>query len=160
MYCNQCGKELQPEQRFCGQCGSVAAGVTAVVPQDSMARHVHLLGILWLVLGALTMIGGLAVLVVAHTVFGPRGVAVEDAPHFLRPLLTLVGFAILAKAALTFILGIGLLQRQSWARVLGIVLGIISLLHVPFGTALGIYTLWVLLSADAEQRYARLAGVA
>jgi len=41
--------------------------------------------------------------------------------------------------------------------VLTIVLAFVSLVQVPFGTALGIYTLWALLSANAEERYARLA---
>ena len=56
--------------------------------------------------------------------------------------------------------GVGLLERRSWARVLAIVLGIISLIHMPFGTALGIYTLWVLMPAESEREYRRLAGAA
>ena len=130
-----------------------------VVRQDPMAHHVHLLGILWLVLGVLTALGGVALFVVANIIFGRQGIATEQgAPPFIRPLLSIIGCAILAKAAVSFIAGIGLLQRQPWARVLAIVLGVISLLNVPFGTALGIYTLWALLSANAEERYQKLAG--
>jgi len=46
------------------------------------------------------------------------------------------------------------MSRCPWARMLAIVLGCISLIHFPFGTALGIYTLWVLVpqGADAEYR--------
>jgi hypothetical protein len=44
------------------------------------------------------------------------------------------------------------------ARMLAIVLGCISLIHLPFGTALGIYTLWVLLPADADTEYRSMAG--
>jgi hypothetical protein len=50
-----------------------------------------------------------------------------------------------------------LLKHQSWARIAAIVLGIVSLLHPPFGTALGIYTLWVLLSDQGGVEYDRLA---
>jgi hypothetical protein len=42
------------------------------------------------------------------------------------------------------LVGYGLLARQGWGRVLAIVFGILSLIRIPFGTALGIYTLWVL----------------
>jgi hypothetical protein len=42
--------------------------------------------------------------------------------------------------------------------VLTIVLGCISLIHFPLGTALGIYTLWVLFPPEAEREYVRLAG--
>ena len=40
--------------------------------------------------------------------------------------------------------GWGLLQRKSWSRVLAIVVGVISLVNFPFGTVLGIYTLWAM----------------
>ena len=56
--------------------------------------------------------------------------------------------------------GWGLLERQSWARTLAIVLGCFNLLSMPFGTALGIYTLWVLVSPGAEQEYAALTRTA
>jgi hypothetical protein len=29
----------------------------------------------------------------------------------------------------------------------------LALIHIPFGTALGVYTLWVLLPAKAEEEY-------
>jgi hypothetical protein len=41
--------------------------------------------------------------------------------------------------------------------MLVIVLGVISLIEVPFGTALGIYTLWVLLPAQSEAEYRQLS---
>jgi zinc-ribbon domain len=157
MYCNQCGKELQPNQQFCSSCGAAVGATPVFVRQDPIGRHVHLLGVLWLVLGVLTTLGGVAVMIVAHVIFGPSGVA-TDAPPFIRPLLSVVGILVLAKGVASFLAGIGLLQRQPWARVLTIVMGFISLLQVPLGTALGIYTLWVLLSANAEERYRRLAA--
>jgi 4-amino-4-deoxy-L-arabinose transferase-like glycosyltransferase len=49
-----------------------------------------------------------------------------------------------------------LIEHERWARVAGIALGILALVHPPFGTLLGIYTLWVLLSHDAGA-YDRLA---
>jgi hypothetical protein len=53
----------------------------------------------------------------------------------------------------------GLYERQSWARILGIVVGFLALIRFPFGTALGIYTLWVLLPQGSEREYDALAGV-
>ncbi len=40
--------------------------------------------------------------------------------------------------------GIGLLNRQPWARILLLVLSVFELISFPIGTAIGIYTLWVL----------------
>jgi hypothetical protein len=57
-------------------------------------------------------------------------------------------------------LGLGLMRRHPWARTAGIALGILALFHVPIGTALGIYTLWVLLADEngEEYRYMARAG--
>jgi len=43
-----------------------------------------------------------------------------------------------------FICGYGLLTKKSWSRIFGIVLSCLSLLNIPFGTAIGIYGLWIL----------------
>ena len=47
------------------------------------------------------------------------------------------------------IAGVGLLQRKSWSRVLTLIVGAIGLLDIPVGTALGIYTFWVLMRDEA-----------
>ena len=44
--------------------------------------------------------------------------------------------------------GIGLLSYRPWARILMLIIGVLDLLQVPFGTILGIYTLWVLLKDE------------
>jgi hypothetical protein len=52
--------------------------------------------------------------------------------------------------------GYGLLTRKPWARVLAIVVGILGLLNFPVGTAIGIYTLWVLMQPAASEYFAGL----
>jgi hypothetical protein len=63
----------------------------------------------------------------------------------------------IAMAVTGFLVGFGLLERRPWARSLAIVLAVIALLHPLLGTALGIYTLWVLLPAESEEEYRRTA---
>lgn len=75
---------------------------------------------------------------------------------FIRPLLSAIAIVLLCKAAVGIAAGLGLLQRQDWGRILAIVLGVISLINIPFGTALGVYTLWVLVSPGADQEYQAL----
>jgi len=65
---------------------------------------------------------------------------------------------VLAKAAFGFMAGWGLLQREPWARILTLVLGFISLFNVPFGTAVGVYTLWVLLPQQSQEEYDAMAA--
>jgi hypothetical protein len=51
--------------------------------------------------------------------------------------------------------GIGLLQFRSWARITMIVISALDLIHIPFGTALGIYGFWVLLNPQTEAMFNR-----
>ncbi|HKT24688.1 MAG TPA: hypothetical protein VJR04_08785, partial [Terriglobales bacterium] len=95
--------------------------------------------------------------IIANTIFGRYN---EGHPAFLHPLLSGIACFIAIKAGASLIAGIGLLERQSWARPLVLVLAFIALLNIPFGTALGVYTLWVFMSPQADVEYQRLAASA
>jgi hypothetical protein len=49
------------------------------------------------------------------------------------------------------VIGVGLLQRRSWARIAGIVISLLNLFYFPLGTMLGVYGLWVLFAKDTER---------
>jgi hypothetical protein len=51
------------------------------------------------------------------------------------------------------IAGLGLLRYQPWARLLTIVLAALNLVNVPVGTAIGLYTLWVLMQDETEKLF-------
>lgn len=53
-------------------------------------------------------------------------------------------------AAANIIVGIGLWRFKRWARIAGIILGILSLVSFPFGTAFGIYAMVILFRKDTE----------
>jgi hypothetical protein len=63
----------------------------------------------------------------------------------------------MAAAALAFLTGFALLNRKSWGRTLAIVAGVLSLIKIPIGTALGIYTLWVLAPGHSGVEYDAMA---
>lgn len=155
MFCQNCGTQIQPGQQFCSKCAMPLVGYA---PQQKwrLQRHLHLLGIFWIAYSAIHALAGISLMMVANIVFGHQGLA-SGAPSFLQPLLSTIGILLLVKSVLGVAAGWGLLQHLDWARVLAIVLSFISLFNVPFGTALGIYTLWVLLSQGAEAEYRTLA---
>jgi hypothetical protein len=49
--------------------------------------------------------------------------------------------------------GFGIVRLRPWARIGGIVVAVLSLIVIPFGTLFGIYALWVLFSPDAERLF-------
>lgn len=126
--------------------------------QGRIAGHIRLLGIFWLALSVFRLIPGLFLLVFFNRNFW--GLFPPDMPRFVFGLVHVVGLLMLAGAVIGIIAGWGLLERQPWARMLTIVLGFFNLLDMPLGTALGIYTLWVLLPARSEEEYRRISRVA
>jgi len=157
MFCDACGNSLQPDQRFCSRCGkAISGGAPLMYPrQNRVQEHIRLLGILWLAVSALNAVGGAVLIIIANTLFlhvSEMGVPAVQA-MWLHPFLQAIGFLILVKAAFGFLAGWGLLQRESWARMMTLILSFFALFNVPFGTALGIYSLWVLLPAESERDY-------
>ena len=114
-----------------------------------METHVKILGVLYIVFHVF----GLLLAFLAFAVLSGIGLFSGDEEAFF--IMPLVGSAV---SCVLFVLsfpgvigGIGLLYRKGWARVLVLVLGVLSLLEFPFGTLLGIYTLWVLLQRETDQ---------
>jgi hypothetical protein len=162
MFCDGCGTAVQPGQGFCSKCGKQIVGPVAIMQpgRSRVKEHVRLVGLLWLAFSAFNAIGGVILYVIANTllVHLRRGGIEGGPPAFLTPLLSTVAILLLAKAACGFVAGWGLTQREPWARVVVLVLAFVSLFtNIPFGTALGIYTMWVLLPAESEQEYEAMA---
>jgi hypothetical protein len=121
-----------------------------------IAGHVRLLGILWIALSAFRLVPG-----VVLTTFFQHGFpfpGAESIPEFVPALMRTVGSLFVIGGVLGIAAGVGLLQHQSWARMAAIILGALGLMDMPFGTALGIYTLWTLLPARSEQEYRQMAA--
>jgi hypothetical protein len=166
MFCDQCGAQLFGGEARCGRCGKTVVGLIEL-RRNRVRQHVRLLGILWMAYSALHVVAGAAVLIVAQVIFGGvhGAIHIPNGPPpqvtiWLHPLLSVIGWLILVKAAAGFFTGWGLLQREGWARTFALVIGFVALLNVPLGTALGIYTLWVLLPSQSDEEYRALAEAA
>ena len=157
MFCNGCGSELQPGSNVCPKCGKVIGDVVSGVTRSRLQNHLSTLGTLWVVVGVLFLLPALGLFFAsgaAHFVVHDNEVV-----RTLGPLLfTIIGSTFLLIAVGGILVGMGLRDRKPWARVVAIVLGVIALFHPPVGTALGIYTLWVLMSDEGGVEYHRLAS--
>lgn len=156
MFCNSCGSPVSDNQVACGKCGSPVLGRPSTLSR--VEQHVKIMGVLWIAYAVFHALGGGVLLVVANTIFG----RFTENPNagFLHPLLSGIAMFLLAKSAFCMIAGIGLLERQSWARPLVLIMAVIALINIPLGTILGVYTLWVLMSPQADRDYERFAASA
>jgi hypothetical protein len=122
-----------------------------------ISKHVTLVGVLQIVYHALTFVAGLVVLGVSSAIAAAVGQASGDvcSAAVLTTIGSVVAVFFIVLAIPGIVAGIGLLQGKSWARVLALIVGAIGLLDVPVGTALGIYTFWVLMRDEAVDFLAR-----
>lgn len=123
-----------------------------------MQTHVKVLAVLFIVFSALGVLFAIGVLAIFGGTMGMVGAAAQDEGAAIAlPILGLTGslFAIflLVLSIPGLVAGFGLLAFKSWARILGIVLSAINLIHIPFGTILGVYGLWVLLNKETERLF-------
>jgi hypothetical protein len=122
-----------------------------------MERHVTLLGILWSLWGALAAVVGTSMLLLAlgalSWLLGPDRVAGSFGAGLLAAVLALVGgFALLWGGAHVWT---GTLVRRHVpiGRILSLGLAVANLLILPFGTALGVYALWVLSTSEGRKLF-------
>jgi hypothetical protein len=123
-----------------------------------VARHLQVLGILWIAFSVLRLLPGLGILGISSRALFPF--LPFHLTGFVVPFMRVIGLGIVAVGVAGILAGWALLQRVEWGRTLALVVGIISLIHIPFGTALGIYTLWVLMPAESEKEYRRISRLA
>ena len=77
-------------------------------------------------------------------------------PPSLWGLLLTNGFLVVG-SIIAAIVGYSLLTRRAWGRVLAIVAAVLVLFKPILGTALGIYTLWVLAPSVSGMEYDSIA---
>jgi hypothetical protein len=124
-----------------------------------MKDHVKVIGILWVVFGAFCLCLAFFALLFF---FGVAQIPdVEDVSPGILRIIGIVASSFLGLIALPQIIGgLGLIRHKEWARILILVLSFLSLVHVPFGTALGIYTMIILFNPEAVRLFQGTAPAA
>lgn len=121
-----------------------------------MRTHVTILGWLQLLLGALDLLLGLFVfgLFAGIGVLGGLSGGELSVPLVSGAVGTVLAAVIGLTAIPNLIAGMGLLGHHNWARILALILAAFNALKFPWGTALAVYTFWVLMD-DRTRRLFR-----
>src|SRR6266851_1360831 len=181
-FCTKCGKPIVPSGvasataagRATGQAGAGSTGAyggpagnygvrasTAAGADGRVRRNIHRLATLWMINGILRLLGVGWVMVFGRMFIPPlRGWMGPGFGWSLDSVLSRgifsAGIILAFFGVLHLVLAWGLFEREPWARFLGLALGFLALLRFPLGTALGIYTLWVLLPERSGAEYERM----
>jgi hypothetical protein len=120
--------------------------------KSDMDTHVRILGWIYLVMSGLMLLGGVCMFFFMLTTGFLSGEA--EAAGIMGIVAVVVGGMFLVFSLPGLAAGYGLLKRKSWARILAIIVGVLNITNVPIGTAVGIYTLYVLLQESASTYFA------
>lgn len=124
-----------------------------------MTSHVDFAGVLFIVWGLLTALVGLSTLALGVGAVALITSAARGDGHVAAGVTAAI-FAALALIAIVWgaahvVVGVPLRRGRPWARMMALMLGSVDLLLLPYGTALGIYVLWVLLSEGGKSVFLR-----
>ncbi|MDE3200576.1 MAG: hypothetical protein KGN79_06605 [Acidobacteriota bacterium] len=128
------------------------------------AGRIRALSIVWFVYGGLSLLLGIMGMAFANAVFhgslGPWSHrAWGPGPEFFGPqLIHLIWIWVVIRTGLALLAGWGLMQNTAWGRIVAIVAAFLSLLKIPFGTALAIWTLVTLMGYRNSTLYEQLGG--
>ena len=124
-----------------------------------MTRHIDLLAVFYLFWGALALVAGTGILVLA---MGALAIITSAERAALGPDLaasvTVSIFFLFAAGALLWggihlLTGLALRRHRTWGRLVGMGLAVLNLFVLPLGTALAVYAFWVLLSEQTRRLF-------
>lgn len=170
MFCSGCGQALTPGQGFCPQCGRPAAPAIPPVPGlefqvQNYAGKVRALSVVWFIYAGFSLLTGIAAMTFAHAflsggfgpwMHGPWANGGMPPFWFGTAFLHFIWVFLLLRVALALAAGWGLMEHSEWGRIVAIVAAFFSLIKIPFGTAIGIWTLVMLLGYRNSTLYDQL----
>lgn len=121
-----------------------AACVRLIIMRD----HVRILGWCFIVYSAIIVLVGMGI--GSIVLFGGAISGDREALFITGAVGAAIACFLILISLPGMFAGIGLLKMQPWGRIVAIIVGVLHILSFPLGTALGIYTLWVLLNAETE----------
>ena len=171
MFCSGCGQALAQGQTVCPQCGRpVAAAPPPAVPNlafevANYANRVRALSTVWFIYGAVSLVLGIVGLAFANSFLNGGGFWMHGpwahgnfpfGPGFGPAIIHFAWIMLMLRSGLAFVAGWGLMERAPWGRVVAIVAAFLSILKIPLGTALAIWTLVTLLGYRNTSLYDQL----
>jgi len=111
-----------------------------------MEKHVNVVAALHIGLS----IFGIVIAIIIGIVLGLVGGFIDDpvASKIIPIVATVAIWAVIIFSIPGIIAGIGLFRKKEWARILTLILSVIKLMNVPIGTAVGAYSIWVLIQDE------------
>jgi hypothetical protein len=172
-FCGACGART-PLNRQPAALSLASPEISEAVAKQSLAGHLRVMGILWAIYSGFRILMAIWTIVFSRmlmpafmdqlgkTMSEQNDNAPDFAPFFQSLMHLMSGFYLLSAiisilgGALGFWAAWALLKREGRGRLLALIVACVSLISIPFGTGLGVYTLVILLPNKTERLYQEL----
>lgn len=121
-----------------------------------MQKHITLVGALHIGYSALQILGGLIALlfILGGGLLGGLISEEEIVISIVFFIAGAIGTWLVLVSLPGIVAGVGVLRRWPWGRYMALVLAVIWLSNIPLGTAIGAYSLWVLIQDETAKLFA------
>jgi len=115
-----------------------------------MNTHIRVISVIDIVLGSVTALAGVVLLFAFLTGGAALNQASVATAGVIMGVTLFAGMFLIALGILGIVVGVKLVEYESWARVAQIIFGVLQLFNFPLGTAFGVYSLWAMLSDEGR----------
>jgi hypothetical protein len=114
--------------------------------ENRMQKHLTVVAALQVGFSIFGIIAGFLLYAILMSV---TGFVEEEEGVYIMTLIAKYGMLFLLIISIPGLIGgIGLFLKQTWARYLVLVISVFDLLNIPIGTAIAVYSIWVLVQDD------------
>lgn len=157
--CPKCGEKAKFDDIFCQTCGTALMSPERPKTKQLMS-YIQIIGIVEIVLGIFGLIGAAFIGFFAYIL--PRIIELEEVQselsepirseifNFVWMLLLLIAVLLVIYAIASIWFGIRLLQYKNSGRIGTMIIGALSIINIPLGTAFGLAALYILTKPEVE----------
>jgi membrane-associated protease RseP (regulator of RpoE activity) len=122
-----------------------------------MEKHINIVAALQIGLSIFNLLIALLIFTVLKLVIG--FVEDQNADMVLSIIANAVAIVFIIISIPGILAGLGLYKRQEWARILTLIISVIEIFNFPFGTAIGIYSIWALIQPESIAEFGNVSSM-
>lgn len=111
-----------------------------------MEKHINVVAALQIGLSIFNLLIAFLIFTVLKLIVG--FIDDQNGEFVLSVIANVIAIVFIVVSIPGLLAGFGLYKRQEWARILTMVLSAIEIFNFPFGTAIGIYSIWALIQPE------------
>lgn len=118
-----------------------------------MEKHINVVAALQIGLSVFTLL----IVILTYSLMSIIGGFIDNSEGemILRIIGNVISTFLIIISIPGIVAGFGLYRRKEWARILTLILSVLAIFNFPFGTAIGVYSIWALIQPETVAAFAK-----